>query len=99
MYICIYVYNAMRICVTCLYLSKGCFPVVRFFTYVYVRDAQYASINEFTCSEHSVRIRRSKKRNTGNKPLDTEIINIYTEHLGRNYSLINNYKQIDKFDV
>ena len=59
-------------------------------------------MNEFMCSEHSVRIRRSRKRSTGNEPLDTEIImlrNIYTEHLDRNYILINNYKQIDKFDV
>ena len=31
--------------------------------------AQYASMNEFTCSENSVRIRRSKKRSTGNQPL------------------------------
>ena len=30
--------------------------------------AQYASMNEFTCSEHSERIRRSKKRSTGNQP-------------------------------
>ena len=59
-------------------------------------------MDEFTCSEHSVRIRRSKKRSTGNQPLDTEIImlrNIYTEHLGGNYILIDNYKQIDKLDV
>ena len=32
------------------------------FFYVCLRTcAQYASMNEFTCSEHSVRIRRSKK--------------------------------------
>ena len=40
-------------------VSKGCFPVMCFFTYVYVRvlnTRQYASMNEFTCSEHSVRI-------------------------------------------
>ena len=30
---------------------------------------QYAAMNEFTCSEHSVRIRSSKKRSTGNQPL------------------------------
>ena len=37
--------------------TKGCFPVMRFF-YVRLRTcAQYASMNEFTCSEHSVRIR------------------------------------------
>ena len=42
---------------------------MRFF-YVRLRTyAQYASINEFTCSEHSVRIRRSKKSSTGNQPL------------------------------
>ena len=34
--------------------------------------AQYASMNEFTCSEHSVRIRRSKKRSTRNQPLVTQ---------------------------
>ena len=59
-------------------------------------------MNEFTCSEHSVRIRKSKKRSTGNQPLDAETImlrNIYTEHLDRNYILIDNYKQIDKLDV
>ena len=46
---------------------------LRTFTYVYVRlrtYAQYASLNEFTCSEHSVRIRRSKKRSTENQPLE-----------------------------
>ena len=37
--------------------------------YVRLRTyAQYASMNEFTCSEHSVRIRRSKKCSTGNQP-------------------------------
>ena len=41
-----------------------------FFTYVYVRMLnKYALMNEFTCIEHSVRIRRSKKRSTGNQPL------------------------------
>ena len=42
-----------------------------FFMHVYVRvlTAQYASMNEFTCSEHSVRIRRSKKCSTENQPL------------------------------
>ena len=35
---------------------KCCFPVMRFF-YVRLRTcAQYASMNEFTCCEHSVRI-------------------------------------------
>ena len=33
---------------------KGCFPVMTFFLRT---CAQYASMNEFTCSEHSVRIR------------------------------------------
>ena len=41
-----------------------------FFSYVRLRThAQYASMNEFTCSEHSVRMRRSKKRSTGKQPL------------------------------
>ena len=41
--------------------------------FFYVRIyAQYASMNEFTCSEHSVRIRRSKKRITGKHPLEYE---------------------------
>ena len=31
--------------------------------------AQYASMNEFTCSEHSIRIRMSKIRSTGNQLL------------------------------
>ena len=35
------------------------------FTYV----CQYTTKNEFTCSEHSVSIRMSKKRSTGNQPL------------------------------
>ena len=40
-----------------------------FFFYVRLRTyAQCASMNEFTCSEHSVRIRRSKRRSTGNYP-------------------------------
>ena len=30
---------------------------------------QYTSMNEFTCSEHSVRIRGRKKCSTGNQPL------------------------------
>ena len=34
--------------------------------------AQYASMNNFTCSEHPVRIRRSKKRSTGNQPLEKD---------------------------
>ena len=34
--------------------------MMRFFTYVYIATcAQYASMNEFTCSEHSVRIRKT----------------------------------------
>ena len=33
-----------------------------------VPHAQYASMNEFTCSEHSVRIRTYKKRTTGKQP-------------------------------
>ena len=38
------------------YLTKACFPVMRFF-HVHLRTyAHYASMNEFTCSEHSVRI-------------------------------------------
>ena len=42
---------------------------MRFF-YVRLRTyAQYASMNEFTCSEHSIRIRMSKIRSTGNQPL------------------------------
>ena len=36
--------------------TKGCFPVM---------CAQYASMNEFTCSEHSIRMRTLKKRITG----------------------------------
>ena len=49
-----------------LFSSDACF-------YVRLRKyAQYASMNEFTCSEHSVRIRRSKKRRTGNQPLVKE---------------------------
>ena len=43
--------------------SQSCFPVVRF---CYVCLRQYASMNEFMCSEHSVRLHRSKKRSTGN---------------------------------
>ena len=39
---------------------------------LFSNDAQYASMNEFTCSEHSVRIRSSKKRRTGNQSLDYE---------------------------
>ena len=40
------------------FIFKGCFPVMRFF-YVCLRAcAQYGSMNEFTCSEHFVRIRR-----------------------------------------
>ena len=47
--------------------SSGAFFYVRLRT---VRiDAQHASMNEFMCSEHSVRIRRPKKRSTGNQPL------------------------------
>ena len=46
---------------------------MRFF-YVRLRTCgQYASMNEFTCSEHSVRVRvyvRKKKRMTGKQPLD-----------------------------
>ena len=43
--------------------------MMRFF-YVRLRTyAQYASMNEFTCSEHSIRIRMSKIRSTGNQPL------------------------------
>ena len=49
-----------------IYRTQGCFPVMRFFLRTF---AQYASMNEFTCSEHSVRIRRSKKRITGKQPL------------------------------
>ena len=42
---------------------------MRFF-YVRLRTcAQYVSMNEFTCSEHSVRIRTLKKRITGKQPL------------------------------
>ena len=54
-------------------LTAACFLVMRFFTYTY---AQYASMNEFTCSEHSVCIRRSKKRSTGNQPLLGEMIKV-----------------------
>ena len=31
--------------------------------------AQYVSMNEFACSEHFVRIRRSKERSTGNQTI------------------------------
>ena len=40
-----------------------------FFTYVYVRMLDTRQMNEFTCSEHSVHIRWSKKRSTGNQSL------------------------------
>ena len=41
------------------------------FFYVRLRTyAQYASLNEFTCSEHFVCIRKSKKRSTGNQPYE-----------------------------
>ena len=36
--------------------------------FTYTIYAQYASMNEFICSERFVRIRRSKKRNIGNQP-------------------------------
>ena len=57
-------------------LARGCKglhikTVFQWCVFFYVRlrtCAQYASMNEFTCSEHSVRIRRSKKRSTGNNP-------------------------------
>ena len=42
---------------------------MRFFHVRLRTYAQYESINEFTCSEHSVRTRRSRKRSTGNQPL------------------------------
>ena len=45
-------------------VSSDAFFYVRLRTY-----AQYASMNEFTCFEHSVPIHRSKKRSTGNQPL------------------------------
>ena len=41
---------------------NDCFPVLRFF-YVRLRTyAKYASMNEFTCSENSVRIRGRVER-------------------------------------
>ena len=43
--------------------------------------AQYASMNEFTCSEHSVRIHRSKKRSTGNQHLLVfELLHSYSKY-------------------
>ena len=52
--------------------TNGCFPVLRFF-YVRLRTyAQYTSMNEFTCSEHSVPTYvyvGKKKRSTGKQPL------------------------------
>ena len=46
---------------------------MRFF-YVRLRTyAQYASMNEFTCSEHSVRIHRLNKRITGSQPWDLRL--------------------------
>ena len=50
------------------FLTAVAFFHLRTLTY-----AQYASMNEFTCSEHSIRIRRSKKRSTGNQPLKLQI--------------------------
>ena len=42
--------------------------MMRFFYVRLLTYAQCASMNDFTCSEHSVRIRRSKKTSTGNNP-------------------------------
>ena len=56
--------------------------MLRFF-YVRLRTyAQYVSMNEFMCSEHSVqvRIRRSRKRSTGNQPLLTAMVEELTSH-------------------
>ena len=51
------------------YKLKAVFQWCVFF-YVRLRTcAQYPSMNEFTCSEHSVSIRRSKKCSTRNQPL------------------------------
>ena len=44
-------------------MRKGRFPVMRFFYVRLCTCAQYALMNEFTCSEHSVRIRIGKKKN------------------------------------
>ena len=60
----------------------GVFQCYVFF-YVRLRTyAQYVSMNEFMCSEHSVqvRIRRSRKRSTGNQPLLTAMVEELTSH-------------------
>ena len=48
---------------------KAVFQWCVFFKVRLCTYAQYMSMNEFTCSEHSVRICRSKKHSTGNQPL------------------------------
>ena len=42
--------------------------MMRFFYVRLPTYAQYALMNEFICSEHSVRIRTLKKRITGKQP-------------------------------
>ena len=46
---------------------------MRFFNVRLRTYAQYASMNEFTCSEHSVRIHRLNKRITGSQPWDLRL--------------------------
>ena len=42
-------------------IPKGCFPVMHF-VYVRLRTYdQYAPMNEFTCSEHSVYVRKKNE--------------------------------------
>ena len=52
----------VEVCRRISFALLGCFPVIRFFNVRLRTYAPYASeMIEFTCSEHSVRIRTSKK--------------------------------------
>ena len=76
----------LRINTTMRHSHSFSFPVTRFF-YVRLRTyAQYASMNEFTCSEHSVRIRTSKKRSTGNQPLILIVLLTFSQTNSKEWS-------------